>query len=192
MTGSDSRSARCRSLLPEPSLLLSSRTALTCVAGRGDRRRELVGRESSSIGPLTSAEWPSADTLVVARPPSAFSCGRGLRDRGAEGRVVDAQRVAVQVRVLVLAGRAWCCVSMRLGAGRLPGRAALECFEPVTARAATAATTKASQSAIASQGRRALQRPIAAGERRVLMLERLHETPRAQPGNRSLASKASR
>jgi hypothetical protein len=37
-------------------------------------------------------------------------------------------------------------------------------FEPVSASAATAATTKTSQSATARQDRRALQRPIAAGE----------------------------
>ena len=66
------------------------------------------------IGPVTSAEWPPAATLsghVAAE--RVLHARLDLRDRGAEGRVVRPERVAVQVGVFVAGpGRAWWVFSM--------------------------------------------------------------------------------
>ena len=42
-------------------------------------------------------------------------------------------------------------------------------FDPVSARTSTATTTNVNQAAIASTGRRVLQRPMAVGEKRLNM-----------------------
>ena len=70
VTGSERRSARCRSLFPPLLLLLSSRTVVTCVppAAATDARRVSV-EKGRSMGPATRAECPRAETDAVTGPP---------------------------------------------------------------------------------------------------------------------------
>jgi hypothetical protein len=61
-------------------------------------------------------------------------------------------------------------------------------LEPVSDSAITAAITNDNQAAIASTGRRVLQRPMAVGEKRLIMERSLNRSASSeQPGNRSLA-----
>src|SRR5262249_38282146 len=153
-TGTDKRSARCRSLLPV-SALLSSRTAETCALPSEETAAASALVENGWLtGAATSAEWLSAEILVVMPPPSmpllgarpavAGPAGGGagraaaaegtlharahVGDHGAEGGIAGTQCDTVQVRVLELCSPGECLVGGDhvLGAGRLAGRAALE------------------------------------------------------------------